>query len=67
LRITEEMLKAVQTTRDLDLLLGHTSTEKGLVTPAVMNAVAESRVKEVTEMLRMLHDYQKTSTMKANS
>lgn len=52
---------------DLDLLLGHTSPEKGLVTPAVMSAMAESRVKEVTEMLRMLHDYQNTSTMKADS
>ncbi|RAO66679.1 uncharacterized protein BHQ10_002691 [Talaromyces amestolkiae] len=61
LRITEEMLKAVQTTHDLDLLLAHTSPEKGLVTPAVMSAVAESCAEEATEMLRMLHDFQNTA------
>lgn len=37
LTTTEEMLKAVRTPRDLDILLAHTSPGKGLVTPAVMS------------------------------
>ncbi|KAJ9405424.1 hypothetical protein DTO045G8_6827 [Paecilomyces variotii] len=63
LTTTEEMLKAVRTPRDLDVLLAHTSPEEGLVTPAVMSALAESRVGKISEMLRMLQDYKNTMIM----
>ncbi|KAJ9263161.1 hypothetical protein DTO195F2_3139 [Paecilomyces variotii] len=63
LTTTEEMLKAVRTPRDLDVLLAHTSPEEGLVTPAVMSALAESRVRKISEMLRMLQDYKNTMIM----
>ncbi|GAD99790.1 hypothetical protein AOR_1_288124 [Paecilomyces variotii No. 5] len=55
LRTTEEMLKAVRTPRDLDVLLAHTSPEEGLVTPAVMS-LAESRVRKTKERHFLLED-----------
>ncbi|PCG90114.1 Hypothetical protein PENO1_100830 [Penicillium occitanis (nom. inval.)] len=61
LTTTEEMLKAVRVPRDLDVLLAHTSLEEGLVTPAVMSAMAACRAKNTSDMLRMLHDYGNTT------
>ncbi|GAM44077.1 hypothetical protein TCE0_060r19407 [Talaromyces pinophilus] len=61
LTTTEEMLKAVRTPRDLDVLLAHTSPEEGQVTPAVMSAMAACRAKNTSDMLRMLHDYGNTT------
>lgn len=56
------MFKAVQTPPDLEILLAHTSPEEGLVTPAVISTVAESRVEKTSEMLDMLHVYIKDSS-----
>lgn len=62
LKATDEMLKAVQTPRDLEVLLAHTSPEEGLVTPAVISTVAERPVGKTSEMLDMLQVYIKNSS-----
>jgi ankyrin repeat protein len=61
LKTTEEMLKAVQTTRDLDVLLAHTSPREGLVTSAVISAVTERNRADTEEILRKLHKYREST------